>query len=71
MKNRTLILNGFSKFWSMTGWRLGYVLGPRALIDPMLRYHLFLITSVATFTQYGAVAALTGDPGHPLPWSPS
>jgi aminotransferase len=66
MKKRTLILNGFSKFWSMTGWRLGYVLGPRALIDPMLRYHLFLITSVATFTQYGALAALTGDPGPSL-----
>ncbi len=66
MKKRTLILNGFSKFWSMTGWRLGYVLGPRALIDPMSRYHLFLITSVATFTQYGALAALTGDPGPSL-----
>jgi len=61
MKKRTLLLNGFSKYWSMTGWRLGYVLGPRELIDPMQRYHLFLITSVATFTQYGALAALTGD----------
>ncbi|MBZ5495795.1 MAG: pyridoxal phosphate-dependent aminotransferase [Acidobacteriia bacterium] len=63
MKERTLLLNGFSKFWSMTGWRLGYVLGPQQMIDPMLRYHLYLLTSVATFTQYGALAALTGDQG--------
>lgn len=61
MKGRTLILNGFSKFWSMTGWRLGYVLGPQEMIEPMLRYHLFLLTSVATFPQYGALAALSGD----------
>lgn len=61
MKERTLLLNGFSKFWSMTGWRLGYVLGPKQLIDPMLRYHLFMITSANTFAQYGALAALTGD----------
>lgn len=61
MKERTLLLNGFSKFWSMTGWRLGYVLGPKEMIDPMLRYHLFMLTSANTFAQYGAVAALTGD----------
>jgi len=61
MKERTLLVNGFSKFWSMTGWRLGYALGPRQLIDPMVRYHLFLLTSVATFPQYGALAALNGD----------
>jgi len=61
MKGRTLILNGFSKFWSMTGWRLGYALGPQEMIEPMLRYHLFLLTSVATFPQYGALAALNGD----------
>jgi aspartate/methionine/tyrosine aminotransferase len=63
MKERTLILNGFSKFWSMTGWRLGYAIGPSHMIDAMVRYHLFLLTSVATFTQYGALAALTGDQG--------
>jgi len=50
----------------MTGWRLGYVLGPSRMIDPMLRYHLFLLTSVATFTQYGAIAALEGDQGPSL-----
>jgi aspartate/methionine/tyrosine aminotransferase len=61
MRERTLLLNGFSKFWSMTGWRLGYVLGPQQMINPMLRYHVYLITSVNTFAQYGALAALTGD----------
>ncbi len=66
MKERTLVLNGFSKFWSMTGWRLGYVLAPRQLIDPMLRYHLFMVTSANTFAQYGALAALTGDQGPSL-----
>jgi len=66
MKERTLLLNGFSKFWSMTGWRLGYVLGPKEMIDPMLRYHLFMLTSANTFAQYGAVAALIGDQGPSL-----
>ncbi len=63
MKERTLLVNGFSKFWSMTGWRLGYVLGPPDMIDPMLRYHLYLLTSANTFAQYGALAALNGDQG--------
>jgi aspartate/methionine/tyrosine aminotransferase len=61
MKERTLVLNGFGKFYSMTGWRLGYVLGPKHLVEPMLRYHLYMITSANTFAQYGALEALTGD----------
>jgi aminotransferase len=61
MKDRTLVLNGFGKFYSMTGWRLGYVLGPKHLVEPMLRYHLYMITSANTFAQYGALEALTGD----------
>ena len=60
MKERTVVVNGFSKYYSMTGWRLGYVLGPSHLINPMLRYHQYALTSVATFAQYGAVAALEG-----------
>jgi aminotransferase len=63
MQKRTLVLNGFGKFYSMTGWRLGYVLGPQQLIEPMLRYHLYMITSANTFAQYGAVEALKGDQG--------
>jgi aminotransferase len=61
MRERTLILDGFSKFYSMTGWRIGYVLGPEKLINPMLRYHQYMITSVNTFAQWGAVEALKGD----------
>ncbi len=61
MRERTILLNGFSKFYSMTGWRLGYVLGPRALVDPILRYHQYMITSTNTFAQWGAVAALKGN----------
>jgi len=59
--DRTLVLNGFSKFYSMTGWRQGWVTGPRALIDPILRYHQYMITSTCTFAQWGAIDALTGD----------
>ncbi len=61
MRDRTILLNGFSKCFSMTGWRLGYVLGPKRLIDPILRYHQYMITSTNTFAQWGAVTALKGD----------
>lgn len=63
MRERTLILNGFSKFYSMTGWRIGYVLGPKELINPILRYHQYMITSTNTFAQWGAIMALKGDQG--------
>lgn len=66
MKDRTVVLNGFSKFYSMTGWRLGYVLGPQKFIDPILRYHQYMITSTNTFAQWGAITALTGDQGPSL-----
>ena len=45
----------------MTGWRLGYAVGPQKLIDPLLRYHQYMITSTNTFAQWGAVTALKGD----------
>lgn len=61
MRERTLIMDGFSKFYAMTGWRLGYVLGPEKLVNPMLRYHQYAITSVNTFAQWGAIEALKGD----------
>ncbi len=66
MKDSVVILNGFSKFYSMTGWRLGYALGPEKLIHPMLRYHQYMITSTNTFAQWGAVKALTGEQGPSL-----
>jgi aspartate/methionine/tyrosine aminotransferase len=61
MRERTLIFDGFSKFYSMTGWRIGFVLGPKELVNPMLRYHQYMITSVNTFAQWGAIEALKGD----------
>ncbi len=63
MRRRTVVLNGLSKCYSMTGWRLGFALGPRRLIEPLLRYHQYMITSTNTFAQWGGVAALTGDQG--------
>jgi aminotransferase len=63
MKDRTLVLNGVSKFYSMTGWRIGFVCGPAALINPILRYHQYVVTSTNTFAQWGAVTALRGDQG--------
>lgn len=61
MKERTLILNGFSKFYSMTGWRQGYIVGPEKFLNPILRYHQYVVTSTNTFAQWGAVTALKGD----------
>ncbi len=61
MQERTVLLNGFSKCFSMTGWRLGYVLGPKNLVNPVLRYHQYMITSTNTFAQWGAVTALKED----------
>lgn len=61
MRERTLVLNGMSKFYSMTGWRIGYVLGDKKYMNPILRLHQYLLTSCNTFTQYGAVAALRGS----------
>jgi aspartate/methionine/tyrosine aminotransferase len=61
MRERTVLLNGFSKCFSMTGWRLGYVLGPKKLVNPILRYHQYMITSTNTFAQWGAVTALRED----------
>ena len=61
MRDRTVLLNGFSKTYSMTGWRLGFALGPKKFLNPILRYHIFLLTSTTTFAQWGAVTALEGD----------
>jgi aspartate/methionine/tyrosine aminotransferase len=68
MKKRTIILNGFSKFYSMTGWRQGYVVGPEKFLNPILRYHQYVVTSTNTFAQWGAVTALKGDqaPAHAM-----
>ncbi|HIJ55824.1 MAG TPA: pyridoxal phosphate-dependent aminotransferase [Deltaproteobacteria bacterium] len=60
MKERTIIVNGFSKKYSMTGWRLGWICSDRALMSAMIRIHQYTTVCVTTFAQYGAAEALTG-----------
>ena len=62
MKDRTVVINGFSKTYSMTGWRLGYALGPAPIIKQMTKLHQFAIMSAPTNSQYAAIEALrNGD----------
>ncbi len=62
MKERTIVINGFSKTYSMTGWRLGYALGPAPVITQMTKLHQFAIMSAPTNSQYAAIDALkNGD----------
>lgn len=61
MRERTIIVNGFSKTYSMTGWRLGYTLAPRDLTAAMVKVHQNLTTCAVSFAQAGAVAALEGS----------
>ncbi len=59
MKERTIVINGFSKTFAMTGWRLGYAAGPEPLIRQMLKIHQYCIMCSPTVSQYAAVTALT------------
>ena len=62
MQERTILINGFSKAYAMTGWRLGYACGPAAIIEQMLKIHQFAIMCAPTTSQYAAVEALkNGD----------
>lgn len=62
MKERTVVINGFSKSHAMTGWRLGYACGPAEIIKQMLKIHQFAIMCAPTTSQYAAVEALrNGD----------
>ena len=62
MKERTILINGFSKSHSMTGWRLGYACGPELIIKQMLKIHQFAIMCAPTTSQYAAVEAMrNGD----------
>lgn len=62
MQERTILINGFSKAYAMTGWRLGYACGPRAIIEQMTKIHQFAIMCAPTTSQYAAVEALkNGD----------
>lgn len=62
MKERTVVINGFSKTYAMTGWRLGYAVGPQEVISQMTKLHQFAIMSAPTNSQFAAIEALkNGD----------
>lgn len=58
MKERTILINGFSKAYAMTGWRLGYACAPSLIMEQMIKIHQFAIMCAPTTSQYAAVAAL-------------
>lgn len=62
MKERTILINGFSKAYAMTGWRLGYACAPKEIIQQMTKIHQFAIMCAPTTSQYAAIEALkNGD----------
>ena len=62
MRDRTITINGFSKTFAMTGWRLGYVMGPKAIIDQVKKIHQYIVMSAPTISQYAGLEALrNGD----------
>lgn len=62
MQERTILINGFSKAYAMTGWRLGYACGPEVIMKQMIKIHQFAIMCAPTTSQYAAVEALrNGD----------
>lgn len=63
MRERTLVINGFSKGFAMTGWRLGYVCGPKLIIEQMVKIHQYAIMCAPTNSQYAAVEALRNCDG--------
>jgi aspartate aminotransferase len=61
MAHRTITINGFSKSYAMTGWRLGYAVAPIQIIRQMSKVQQHSVSQAATFAMWGAVAALKGD----------
>ncbi len=60
MLDRTILINGFSKSYAMTGWRLGYAVVPSELVDPIVRLIINSVSCTAPFIQYAGIKALTG-----------
>lgn len=58
MKDRSIVINGFSKAFAMTGWRLGYVAAPRKIMKQMIKVHQFCIMAAPTTSQYAAIEAM-------------
>lgn len=63
MRERTLVVSGFSKSYAMTGWRLGYALGPAEVISQLYKLHQFAIMCAPTTAQYAAIEALKNGDG--------
>lgn len=61
MKHRTITVNGFSKAYAMTGWRLGYAIAPREIVRQMLKIQQHEVSHPTSFVMWGGVAALRGD----------
>ena len=61
MKERTIVINGFSKAFAMTGWRLGYLAGPKPLVDAMVKIHQYAILCAPSFAQEAGVEALRSE----------
>ncbi|MDF2485914.1 MAG: yugH [Herbinix sp.] len=63
MRERTIVINGFSKSYAMTGWRLGYAVGPALILEQMIKIHQFAIMCAPTTSQYAGIEAVkNGDP---------
>jgi aspartate/methionine/tyrosine aminotransferase len=63
MRDRTIIVDGFSKAYAMTGWRLGYCIAPKGIAETVTLFNNNTFSCVATFVQRAGIAALTGDDG--------
>ena len=61
MQDLTITVNGFSKAYAMTGWRLGYVSAPKEVYEPMLKLHSHSVSQATSFVQYAGIVALQGD----------
>jgi aspartate aminotransferase len=61
MHDLTITVNGFSKAYAMTGWRLGYVCAPKEVYEQMLKLHSHSVSQATSFVQYAGIAALQGD----------
>ena len=62
MREKTLVVNGFSKAYAMTGWRLGYVCAPKEIIDALTKYHQYAVLCAPTISQFAGIEALkNGD----------
>ena len=59
MRDRTIIINGFSKSFAMTGWRMGFATGPELIMQQILKIHQFAIMAAPTTSQYAAIEAMT------------